>query len=59
MQVAGIIVQTLAALKPARNNGHEHFDRFEPVGDRRGLTEQLPIDADQELRVLVGRAARA
>ena len=56
MQVAGVVVQTLAALKPARNDGHEGFDRLEPVGDWRWLAEQLRIDADQELRILIGRA---
>src|SRR6202451_1743821 len=56
VQVPSVVVQAVAALKPPRNRGHEGFDRLEPVGDRRGLVEQLRIDADQELGVLIGRA---
>src|ERR1700722_12191353 len=56
MQVPGVIVQALAALKPARDNGREGFDRLEPVGDRRGLAEQLRIDSNQKLRILIGCA---
>ena len=35
---------------------HKDFDRLEPVRDRRRLAEQNRIDADQELRVLIGGA---
>ena len=53
----GVIVQALAALKPARDHRHKGFDRLEPIGDRRRLAEQLRIDADQQFRILIGRAA--
>ena len=39
--MAGVVVQTLAASEPARDQGAERFDRLEPVGDGRWLAEQL------------------
>ena len=52
----GVVMQALAALKPARDRRHEGFDRLERVGDRRLLAEQLRIDADQDLGRLIGGA---
>jgi hypothetical protein len=46
MQMPGEVMQTLAALKPLRDDRHEGFDRFERVGDRRLLAENFGVDAD-------------
>ena len=54
--MAGIVVQTLAARQPQRDGRHEGFEGLEGVGDRRGLAEYDGVDADQQLRVLVGGA---
>ena len=56
VQMSGVVMQTFAALKAARDRRHERFDRLEPVPDRRRLAEKSRVDGDQRLRVLIGRA---
>ena len=59
MEMPGIVMQALAALKPSRDHRHEGFDRLERVGDRRFFAEQRRVDADQELRASDRRRARS
>ena len=54
--MSGVVMQTFAALKAARDRRHERFDRLEPVRDGRRLAEKSRVDGDQRLRVLIGRA---